>query len=169
MVKHRGKFKWKKYSKYSGNLKDYWTHPDRGHERHRMIEGSIVAAIQRYHPEWEPPADNGYEWVSCLCPFHGDTYRSASVSFSRDAFHCFACPAKGDVIGLIRQQEGVPYGEAFRIAETISEGSYPPLSRKSARKPRRRTFGEPGAGSTVNQGQGSEVQVGVRQRSSPWT
>jgi hypothetical protein len=71
MVKHRGKFKWKKYSKYSGNLKDYWTHPDRGHERHRMIEGSIVAAIQRYHPEWEPPADNGYEWVSCLCPFMG--------------------------------------------------------------------------------------------------
>lgn len=29
MPKHAGKFKWKKYSKYSGNLKGYWVDPTR--------------------------------------------------------------------------------------------------------------------------------------------
>jgi hypothetical protein len=169
LAKHRGKFKWKKYSRYSGNLRDYWTRPDRGHERHRMSDGSIVAVIQRYHPGWEPPEDNGHEWVSCLCPFHGDTYKSASVSFTLGAFHCFACPAKGDVIALIRQQEGVPYGEAFRIAEEVSEGSYAALSRKFSRQPRRRSFGEQGSGVGVNQRSGQQVSTGVRQRTSPWT
>ena len=28
-VRHRGKFKWKLYSKYKGNLKGYWTNKDR--------------------------------------------------------------------------------------------------------------------------------------------
>jgi hypothetical protein len=37
--KHRGKFKWKKYSKYSGNLRLFWTAKDRPDQtRHRAEE-----------------------------------------------------------------------------------------------------------------------------------
>lgn len=33
--RHRGRFKWRKYSKHSGNLKDYWTNGRRTADRHR--------------------------------------------------------------------------------------------------------------------------------------
>lgn len=33
--RHRGRFKWRKYSKYRGNLKDYWTNERRTTHRHR--------------------------------------------------------------------------------------------------------------------------------------
>lgn len=36
--RHRGKFKWSKYSKYRGNLKDYWTDSQRTTHRHRAKE-----------------------------------------------------------------------------------------------------------------------------------
>lgn len=35
MPKHRGRFKWKKYSRYKGNLKDYWTTPWRVAEHYK--------------------------------------------------------------------------------------------------------------------------------------
>jgi hypothetical protein len=38
--RHSGKFKWKKYSKYSGNLKKFWTAKDRPDvTRHRRGDG----------------------------------------------------------------------------------------------------------------------------------
>lgn len=36
MPKHSGRFKWKKYSKYNGNLRGYWTEAGRPKE-HRLI------------------------------------------------------------------------------------------------------------------------------------
>jgi hypothetical protein len=36
---HRGKFKWGKYSRYSGNLKDYWTASWRIWDRHQAQYG----------------------------------------------------------------------------------------------------------------------------------
>jgi hypothetical protein len=38
MAKHRGKFKWKKYSEHKGNLRDYWTRWDRTQGRHHKEE-----------------------------------------------------------------------------------------------------------------------------------
>jgi hypothetical protein len=35
MGRHHGKFRWKKYTKYKGNLRDYWTRSDRKGDRHR--------------------------------------------------------------------------------------------------------------------------------------
>ena len=35
MSKHRGKFKWKKYSRYSGYLRYYWMSELRTTDRHR--------------------------------------------------------------------------------------------------------------------------------------
>jgi hypothetical protein len=134
-----------------------------------MTEPLIVAVIKRYQPGWEPPPENGYEWVSCLCPFHDDSNKSASVSYSRNAFHCFACPVKGDAVAMIREQEGVNYAAAFKLAETISGGSYQPVSRKPARQSRRFLPEEQGLGIPQHQNPGGQVQVGVRGRTSPWT
>ena len=38
MGKHRGKFNWKKYSRYKGALRRYWEHHKRLVERHRERE-----------------------------------------------------------------------------------------------------------------------------------
>jgi hypothetical protein len=133
-----------------------------------VAEPLIVAVIHRYHPEWDAPTDNGYEWISCLCPFHCETNRSASVSYVRAAFHCFACPAKGDAIALLREQEGMSFAEAKSIAEGLSEGSYTALSRKPARQSRRRVFGDEGFGPGSDR-ENVTVPAGFRGRSSPWT
>jgi DNA primase len=122
----------------------------------------IVDVIRHYHPEWQEPNDTGYEWISTWCPFHQDTNKSASVSFSKNAFHCFACPAKGDVIALIKQQEGVGYAEAFRRAETILEGGYKPLSQRTTRQPRQRLFADQGIGLGVDTAGGEPVQDRIR-------
>ncbi len=39
MGRHQGRFKWKKYSRHRGNLKDYWCNPDRLWDRHRKELG----------------------------------------------------------------------------------------------------------------------------------
>ncbi len=81
----------------------------------------IVEAIQRYYPDWEPPPDHR-EWNKCLCPFHGESNPSAAVSYELDGFNCFACSTKGDAISIIRQEEGVGFVEARRIADAICGG-----------------------------------------------
>lgn len=101
----------------------------------------IVAVIHRYYEDWEPPEDDPRrDWLKCLCPFHGETRKSACVSFEHDAFICYACPVKGDAIALIRMQEGVTYAEAKLIVAELSPGGHEPVSRKPARKPGRRVF-----------------------------
>jgi hypothetical protein len=35
--KHRGKFNWKKYSRYSGNLREYWVDPRRWPDHQKEI------------------------------------------------------------------------------------------------------------------------------------
>lgn len=115
------------------------------------MDSAIVKLIQHYYPAWREPQDTGYEWISCLCPWHGDTNKSASVSLTKNAFHCFVCDAKGDVINLIRYEEGCGYGEAFRRAEELLKGSYVAVSRGPARKSRRRIFADEGIGLGVDQ------------------
>jgi DNA primase len=122
----------------------------------------IIEAIQRYHPDWDPPSDYK-QWNKCLCPFHGESTPSAAVSYDLDGFNCFACDVRGDAVSIIRHEEGVSYSEAFRIAESLSLGIDNPISRKPARKPSRRVFGQPG-----NTGWDT-VRAGIRGRSTPWT
>jgi DNA primase len=126
------------------------------------MDSLIVKVIQRYHPEWQPPHDNGYEWVSTLCPFHGETNRSASVSFTKDAFHCFACPVKGDPIAIIRYEERNSFAEAKSIAEGLSEGGYVTVSQRTARQPRQRLFADEGIGLGVDSASGEPVQDRIR-------
>lgn len=110
-------------------------------------ESPIVKVIQSWYWDWEMPRGTK-RWVSCLCPFHGDTTPSASVSTEFNYFHCRACGMKGDVIGLIMRKEEVPFVEAKRRAEKFFDGSNIPVSSKSERKSGRRIptkpkFGRP--------------------------
>ena len=122
----------------------------------------IIEAIQRYYPEWDPPADYR-EWNRCLCPFHGETVASAAVSYDLDAFNCFGCDVRGDAISIIQHMEEVKFAEAKSIAEGLSDGSNTPVQGKRGRKPSRRVFGEPG-----DTGR-KRVRPGIRERAAPWT
>lgn len=131
-------------------------------------EPLIVRVIQHFHPDWEPPNDTGREWQKTLCPFHGESNPSASVSFSLNAFNCFACDVKGDAFGIIMREEEISYREAVEYAEKIAPGSNVGVPRKPAGKPGRRAFGEQGAAATGGQGRNRQVPSGVRRRPSPW-
>jgi DNA primase len=98
----------------------------------------ITRVIWRYHPEWEPPEDKA-EWNKCLCPFHGETRKSAVVSFQHNAFKCFACDVKGDAVSIIKQQEGGPRAAANRVAESL--GGEPQTKRQKPKR-RRAVFGD---------------------------
>ena len=124
-------------------------------------EPLIVRVIQQDFPDWEPPT--GYaEWLSCLCPFHGDTRPSASVSYENNAFVCHACGEKGDAIGMIMRREGVGYREAIEAAERISPGIRDQIQRQSQGQPGRRVFGG-------TEHSTEAVRTGVRRRSSTWS
>lgn len=129
-----------------------------------MDEPLIVAVIRRYHPGWEPPADNGKLWQPCLCPFHGEERASAAVSYEYQAFRCMACSAKGNALTLIKEQEGVTYQQAQLIAEGISEGGSGPIQPSTTRVSRRRVFGEPRAHGPVDPGHRRRVPTRVRRR-----
>ncbi|WP_030095319.1 MULTISPECIES: CHC2 zinc finger domain-containing protein [Mycobacteroides] len=130
----------------------------------------IVKAIRKYFPDWEPPSPNpSGNWTSTLCPFHGDTNKSASVSYEYEAFHCFVCGVKGDALKIIREQEEVTFAEAVRIAEELSPGGNRTLPTSHVRKPRRRIFGDSGPGVSVHKSGDGRIQTGVRGRSTPWS
>lgn len=128
----------------------------------------IVVAIRRYYEDWEPPEDTGREWIKCLCPFHGESRKSAVVSFEHNAFKCYACPVSGSAVTIIKDQEGVSFAEAYRIAEELSQGSDRAVPQQPARQSRRRVFGEQGSeGSEYRSGR-EQVPAGIRGRATPW-
>lgn len=128
------------------------------------MEPFIVTVIRHYFPGWEPPRDNGYAWVKCLCPFHGESRPSASISFQVNAFKCHACEVRGNYVTVIMRQEEVSYAKAKRIAEEIASGSDGALPQDAPRQSSRRVFGEAATAHA-----GGAVHAGLRGRATPWT
>lgn len=73
----------------------------------------------------------GKNWFG-LCPFHGESSPSFSVTEDKQLFHCFGCGASGNAITFIMDIENSPFTEAVvKLAErsgieidaTVSEGS----------------------------------------------
>lgn len=128
----------------------------------------IVEVIQHYFPDWEPPEDNP-PWMKTLCPFHGESIPSATVSYELNSFKCFACEAHGDIVTLIMRHEEIPYAEAKCRAEEILGDRYLAVSPKPARQPSRRTFGGAGTAGSQHGTDRHPVQTGIRGRTSPWT
>jgi DNA primase len=80
---------------------------------------------------YEVPQVVGERYQKYSCVFHPD--RSPSASINQVSFTCHSCGRKGDAISLIREERGVDYFEAVRIASELapSEGG------AVRRKPRR--------------------------------
>lgn len=51
------------------------------------------------------------EYWAC-CPFHGEKTASFHIRDRQQTFYCFGCHAKGDVIGLAMQLDGLSFPEA---------------------------------------------------------
>jgi len=50
-----------------------------------------------------------------VCPFHGDSNPSLSVTPDKGFWYCFGCQAGGDAITFIRKQENLDFAEAVRF------------------------------------------------------
>jgi hypothetical protein len=131
-------------------------------------EAPIVRVIMALVEGWEAPEDEP-GWIKTMCPFHGDTRPSATVSYELNSFRCFACDARGDCITLIMRVEEVDYRTAERRATSILGESGIPVSPIFARKPGRRVFGDERPVVTESGGPDRAVQAGIRERSTPWS
>ena len=49
-----------------------------------------------------------------LCPFHGESTPSFSVSADKQIFHCFGCGAGGNVFTFLMDIEGFSFIEAAK-------------------------------------------------------
>jgi DNA primase len=138
-----------------------------------VTESPIVAAIQRYHPDWEPPKGNGMlwsVWSRCRCPFHGDEVASAAVNYYDNVFNCLACGVRGNPVQIIKTQEGVSHREAKRIAAELSEGSDAAVPPSAPRKRGRRVFEDTGTRlRKLAPGEQPQVPTRVRRRPPSWT
>lgn len=58
-----------------------------------------------------PLKKHGREYMA-NCPFHNEKTPSFTVSDEKGFYHCFGCQAHGDVIGFIKEYEGLNYIQA---------------------------------------------------------
>ncbi len=65
-----------------------------------------------------------------ICPFHGDTDPSLSVSPSRQIWKCFGCGKGGDVIKFVSEYEGISYFEAAKLLAQKSGIPVPTVAKK---------------------------------------
>lgn len=57
-------------------------------------------------------SDTGDYWAPC--PFHDETSASFHIDDRKGFYYCFGCHAKGDIISLIREKQGIDFGQAVR-------------------------------------------------------
>ncbi|MFZ7945432.1 DNA primase [Neobacillus sp. 19] len=56
-----------------------------------------------------------------LCPFHGESTPSFSVSTDKQIFHCFGCGAGGNVFSFLMELEGMSFQEAaIKLASKVN-------------------------------------------------
>ena len=104
---------------------------------------AIARVILHYFPRWEPPA-NRKEWNPCLCPNHAEEHPSCAVNYDIGAIKCHSCGFKGDVLSIVKRQEGVSYSEAISTAERILEGGDEPVRVSTTGKRGRRVLTDSG-------------------------
>lgn len=82
----------------------------------------------------------------CCCPIHNESHPSCKV-YPNNSFHCFACGANGDVIGLVKSLYSVGYREAldkiakdFGISEIISEEERRAIEKKQKAEQEKRNY-----------------------------
>ena len=62
-----------------------------------------------------------------LCPFHNDTKPSCNIDLEKNAFHCFGCEAKGNILEFVQLMEDSDLrSAALTLAEICSIELAPP-------------------------------------------
>ncbi len=82
----------------------------RGFIRNLLPDPAIYYAA-RVAKLGQPNADG---WAACKCPFHEDAHASAAANLSTGGFRCFACGAKGDLLGIHQRLTGLAFKDAAR-------------------------------------------------------
>lgn len=82
----------------------------------------------------------------CCCPIHNESHPSCKV-YPNNSFHCFACGANGNVIGLVKSLYSIKYREAldkiakdFGISEIISEEERRAIEKKQKAEQEKRNY-----------------------------
>jgi DNA primase len=83
----------------------------------------------------------GVGWRTMRCPFpeHNDSQSSARVNIELGGFICLACGISGDAIKIIRDREGLSFGESIEFARKVFGASVSTISpgvRKSEKRKR---------------------------------
>ncbi len=87
-----------------------------------------TAAVRARHPlaavigRYVKLSRRGREHVG-LCPFHAEKTPSFTIVEGKGFYHCFGCGAHGDIIGFVKEIEGVDFAEAVNRLE----GDAPPI------------------------------------------
>lgn len=63
-----------------------------------------------------------------LCPFHGESTPSFSVSPDKQIFHCFGCGKGGNVYSFLMDIEGITFIEAVKILADKSQIALPDIT-----------------------------------------
>jgi hypothetical protein len=66
----------------------------------------------------------GRDWWAC-CPFHGERTPSFKINPERQAFYCFGCDAKGDVLDFLAAVEGLDLTGAIQRLRELLGGVEP--------------------------------------------
>ena len=64
--------------------------------------------------DYAPPQKAGAQFRVC-CPFHQERSPSCYIYPDQQTYHCFGCGAHGDVITLVREQEGLEFVDAVEF------------------------------------------------------
>lgn len=80
-----------------------------GEEQLRRVKDAVD--LVEVMADYAPPQKAGAQFKVC-CPFHQERTPSCYIYPDQQTYHCFGCGAHGDVITLVREQEGLDFVDA---------------------------------------------------------
>jgi putative DNA primase/helicase len=88
----------------------------------RLSASTVKAAVPPAHyyptepPNMPTPKPGRAGWVDGgLCPFHADTHQgNFRVNLETGGYCCFACGAKGDLLGFHMRRHGFSFRDALQ-------------------------------------------------------
>ncbi len=112
---------------------------------------SIRQVLEHYElVEGLRPQRGGDELVG-LCPLHQEEKGSFHVSLSKNAFHCFGCQRKGNILDLVVYIEGLQSNQV-REAALLVAGRFQISSEKAPGATEKAVDRKPGGKKTTRQG-----------------
>ena len=88
--------------------------------RHVRQHGSFEAVAAAYNIELKKDGPRPGQFKA-LCPFHEDTKPSLGINTEKNAYQCFACGAKGNILEFVREMEGLGEKDLRSAALKLAE------------------------------------------------